>query len=151
MKALLQRVTEAKVTVAEQTVGAIQHGLVVLLGVEHHDDEASAKKLAERVAGYRLFADAEGKTNLSITDVKGELLVISQFTLAADTNSGRRPSFSTAAKPEQAKQLYATFVGSLRALGLTVATGQFGADMQVHLVNDGPMTFLLDSHKYQRL
>lgn len=151
MKALIQRVSEARVEVAGQTVGAIDQGLLVLLGVEQHDDANTAEKLAQRVAGYRLFADTNGKTNLSVKDIAGSLLVVSQFTLAADTDSGRRPSFSSAATPTQAEQLYGIFVAVLKQLDVPVATGEFGADMQVHLVNDGPMTFLLDSHKYQRL
>ncbi|RUO39010.1 D-tyrosyl-tRNA(Tyr) deacylase [Pseudidiomarina aestuarii] len=143
MKALLQRVTHAKVTVEDQTVGEIQHGLLVFLGVELNDTEAQAKKLAQRVLGYRMFADSDDKTNLSVSDIQGEILVVSQFTLAADTNSGRRPSFSTAAPPAQAQALYDFFVDQLRSSSLTIATGQFGGAMQVSLTNDGPMTFLL--------
>lgn len=143
MKALLQRVSHAKVTVDDQTVGAIQQGLLVFLGVELNDTEAQAKKLAQRLLGYRMFADSDDKTNLSVSDIQGQILVVSQFTLAADTNSGRRPSFSTAAPPAQAQALYEFFVEQLRASPLTIATGQFGGDMQVSLTNDGPMTFLL--------
>lgn len=143
MKALLQRVTHAKVTVENQTVGEIQSGLLVFLGVELNDTEAQAKKLAQRLLGYRMFADSDDKTNLSVSDIQGEILVVSQFTLAADTNSGRRPSFSTAAPPAQAQALYEFFVDQLRGSSLNIATGQFGGAMQVSLTNDGPMTFLL--------
>ncbi|HET8817893.1 MAG TPA: D-aminoacyl-tRNA deacylase [Pseudidiomarina sp.] len=143
MKALLQRVTHAKVTVADQTVGEIKQGLLVFLGVELNDTEAQAKKLAQRLLGYRMFADSDDKTNLSVSDIQGQILVVSQFTLAADTNSGRRPSFSTAAPPERAQALYDFFVEQLRTSPLTIATGQFGGAMQVSLTNDGPMTFML--------
>lgn len=143
MKALLQRVTRAEVTVNNDSIGCIADGLLVFLGVEIDDTEAAAKKLAQRVLGYRLFADGDGKTNLSVSDVHGDILVVSQFTLAADTNSGRRPSFSTAAPPERAEALYEYFVTQLQASDLTIATGQFGGDMQVSLTNNGPMTFLL--------
>lgn len=144
MKALLQRVSEAEVTVAGHSVGAIGPGLLVLLGVAAEDTEQHANKLAQRVATYRMFADTAGKTNLSVLDTSAAALVVSQFTLAADTASGRRPSFSSAAAPAQAEQLYQHFVKALQASGVQVATGQFGADMQVRLTNDGPMTFLLE-------
>lgn len=144
MKALLQRVSEAEVRVAGHAVGAIGPGLLVLLGVAGNDTEQHARKLAQRVATYRMFADAEGKTNLSVLDTSAAALVVSQFTLAADTSSGRRPSFSSAAAPELAEHLYEHFVQALQATGVQVATGQFGADMQVQLINDGPMTFLLE-------
>ncbi|WP_127346206.1 D-aminoacyl-tRNA deacylase [Pseudidiomarina mangrovi] len=145
MIALLQRVTEARVAIAGTTVGSIQQGLLVLLGIERDDQASEAKKLAQRVAQYRLFSDADDKMNLSVTDIAGSVLVVSQFTLAADTNSGRRPSFSSAAAPAQAEPLYQQFVAELQQLGIYVATGQFGADMQVNLTNDGPVTFLLNS------
>lgn len=147
MKALLQRVTQAKVEVAGQTVGAIEHGLLIFLGITPTDNEAIARKLAQRVAGYRLFSDADDKMNLSLSDGQGSALVVSQFTLAADTNSGRRPSFSSAAPPAQAEPLYLAFVDELRNLDIAVATGEFGADMQVSLTNNGPVTFLLDTEK----
>lgn len=147
MKALLQRVSQAKVVIDGHTAGAIDHGLLVLLGVARDDHAALADQLAQRVAQYRCFSDAEGKMNLSVQDVSGGVLVVSQFTLAADTNSGRRPSFSSAAAPAQAEPLYERFVEALRGQGLYVATGRFGADMQVHLCNDGPVTFLLDTEK----
>ncbi len=145
MIALLQRVTEARVAIAGTTVGSIQQGLLVLLGIERDDQASDVKKLAQRVAQYRLFSDADDKMNLSVTDIAGSVLVVSQFTLAADTNSGRRPSFSSAAAPAQAEPLYEQFVAELQQLGIYVATGQFGADMQVSLTNDGPVTFLLNS------
>ena len=147
MKALLQRVTQAKVEVGGETVGAIDGGLLIFLGITPSDNEATASKLAQRVAGYRLFSDADDKMNLSLSDIQGGALVVSQFTLAADTNSGRRPSFSTAAPPQQAEPLYQAFVRALQRLDIEVATGEFGADMQVSLTNDGPVTFLLDTEK----
>lgn len=147
MKALLQRVTQAKVDVAGETVGAIAGGLLIFLGITPSDNASIARKLAQRVAGYRLFSDAEDKMNLSLSDTQGGALVVSQFTLAADTNSGRRPSFSSAAPPQHAEPLYHVFVDELSQLGIDVATGSFGADMQVSLTNDGPVTFLLDTEK----
>ncbi|CAI8159913.1 MAG: D-aminoacyl-tRNA deacylase [Pseudidiomarina mangrovi] len=145
MIALLQRVTEAHVAIAGTTVASIQQGLLVLLGIERDDQASEVKKLAQRVAQYRLFSDADDKMNLSVTDIAGSVPVVSQFTLAADTNSGRRPSFSSAAAPALAEPLYQQFVAELQQLGIYVATGQFGADMQVSLTNDGPVTFLLNS------
>lgn len=147
MKALLQRVTKAQVDIAGETVGRIEQGLLILLGITPDDSDTIASKLAARVAGYRLFSDADDKMNLSLSDIGGQALVVSQFTLAADTNSGRRPSFSSAAPPAQAEPLYQVFVKELEALGVSVATGEFGADMQVSLTNDGPVTFLLDTEK----
>jgi D-tyrosyl-tRNA(Tyr) deacylase len=141
--ALLQRVTEAHVDVAGETVGTIDAGLLVLLGVERGDDEAEAKRLVERVLGYRVFPDAEGRMNRSLTDTGGGLLVVPQFTLAADTDKGTRPSFTPAAPPEDGERLYERFVVLARESHPTVATGRFGADMKVHLVNDGPVTFRL--------
>ena len=145
MIALLQRVSEARVDIAGQTVGNIQQGLLVLLGIERDDQAGDVSKLAKRVAEYRLFSDSADKMNLSVSDIAGSVLVVSQFTLAADTNSGRRPSFSSAAPPAQAQPLYQNFVAALQGFGLKVATGEFGADMQVTLTNDGPVTFLLHS------
>lgn len=145
MIALLQRVSEARVDIAGQTVGSIQQGLLVLLGIERDDQAGDVSKLAKRVAEYRLFSDSADKMNLSVSDIAGSVLVVSQFTLAADTNSGRRPSFSSAAPPAQAQPLYQKFVAALQGFGLKVATGEFGADMQVTLTNDGPVTFLLHS------
>lgn len=144
MRVLLQRVTTAQVAVAGETVGSIDAGMLVLVGVERDDREETARRLAERVAGYRMFSDADGKMNLDVREAGGAALVVSQFTLAADTGKGRRPSFSGAAEPALGRQLYERFVTALEAQGVPVATGRFGADMQVHLVNDGPVTFALN-------
>ena len=143
MIGLVQRVLEASVKVDGKTVGEIENGLLVYLGVEKLDDEAKTKRLAERVAGYRIFADDAGKMNLDVTQTSKQLLVISQFTLAADTKKGKRPSFSSAAHPDDAINLYQLFVKYLEQMGLSVQTGQFGADMKVHSINDGPINFNL--------
>lgn len=143
MIALIQRVKQAKVEVAGQTIGAIDQGLLILLGVEREDDIAKMEKLATKVMNYRVFADDNGKMNLNVQQVGGSLLVVSQFTLAADTGRGLRPSFSGAATPEQAKELYHAFVDFCRTQGMAVETGEFAADMQVSLINDGPVTFNL--------
>lgn len=143
MKVLLQRVSSASVTVDGEVIGRIDRGLLVLLGVEKGDDPAKAQRLAERVLAYRVFPDGEGRMNRSVTDIDGELLVVSQFTLAADTGGGNRPSFTPAAAPELGRSLYEQFVERIRASRGRVETGRFGADMQVALVNDGPVTFLL--------
>ncbi len=143
MIALIQRVRRADVTVGTDVVGAIGSGMLVLLGVEAGDTPAELHKLADKVLKYRLFSDEAGKMNLNVQQAGGQLLVVSQFTLAADTNSGLRPSFTPAARPEVAEPMYLQFVAYCSAQGLTVATGQFGADMQVSLVNDGPVTFWL--------
>ncbi|QYJ93512.1 MULTISPECIES: D-aminoacyl-tRNA deacylase [Shewanella] len=143
MIALIQRVKQAKVDVDGQTIGAIDKGLLVLLGVEREDDQAKMEKLATKVMSYRVFSDEDGKMNLNLKQVGGSLLVVSQFTLAADTGRGLRPSFSGAGTPEQAKQLYQAFVDYCAAQGVPVQTGEFAADMQVSLVNDGPVTFNL--------
>lgn len=145
MKALIQRVRHASVSVAGDTIGQIDTGLLVLLGVEATDSEKEIAKLVQKVCHYRVFADANGKMNLNVQQAGGSLLVVSQFTLAADTQSGLRPSFTPAAVPEKALEYYQQFVAQCQALGLTVATGQFAADMQVSLQNDGPVTFLLQS------
>ncbi|MGV6987866.1 D-aminoacyl-tRNA deacylase [Testudinibacter sp. P80/BLE/0925] len=142
MIALIQRVTRAAVTVENQTVGEIGHGLLVLLGVEKEDDQAKADKLLEKVLAYRVFADDNGKMNLNVKQVNGSVLVVSQFTLAADTHKGLRPSFSNGAAPQSAEQLYAYFSEQCRAQ-IRTATGIFAADMQVSLTNDGPVTFWL--------
>ncbi|MEZ4483632.1 MAG: D-aminoacyl-tRNA deacylase [Syntrophotaleaceae bacterium] len=147
MRAVLQRVSHAKVEVAAETVGAIDRGLLVLLGVEQGDVEKDAALLAKKTAELRLFEDEAEKMNLSVEDIGGEVLVVSQFTLAADCRKGRRPGFSGAAPPEIANKLYEHYVALLRQRGLTVATGRFQAMMQVSLTNDGPVTFLLDSNK----
>ena len=144
MKALLQRVRGARVEVAGEVVGAIDRGLLVLVGVEPQDSEASADKLLHKLLNYRVFGDADGKMNLSLKDVAGGLLLVSQFTLAADTKSGMRPSFSSAAPPAQATALFDYLLARAGAQHAPVASGRFGADMQVHLINDGPVTFLLE-------
>jgi D-tyrosyl-tRNA(Tyr) deacylase len=141
--ALIQRVTQASVAVGGGATGEIGKGILALVGVERGDGDAEAARLAERVAGYRIFADAAGKMNLSLVDVAGSLLAVPQFTLAADTNSGTRPSFSTAAPPDEGQAYFLKFVEKAAALVPHVATGRFGADMQVSLVNDGPVTFWL--------
>lgn len=145
MKGLLQRVSAARVDVAGETVGAIDQGLLVLVGVEPQDSQASADKLLHKLLNYRVFADSEGKMNLSLGAVGGGLLLVSQFTMAADTRSGLRPSFSSAAPPALGEELFDYLVAQARLKHPQVATGRFGADMQVHLVNDGPVTFLLES------
>lgn len=143
MIALIQRVSRASVVVDNQTLGEINKGLLVLLGVEQEDTREKMEKLATKVMSYRVFSDENGKMNLNLEQVGGSLLVVSQFTLAADTGRGLRPSFSGAGTPEQALGLYEEFVAFCRAKGVTTETGQFGADMQVSLVNDGPVTFNL--------
>jgi D-aminoacyl-tRNA deacylase len=143
MLALLQRVSSASVVIAGETVGAIDQGLLVLLGVQRNDDRARCEKLAAKVARYRMFADAQGRMNRSVADVAGSVLVVSQFTLAADTIKGLRPSFTPAAEPVLAESLYGYFVECIKREVATVQTGRFGADMQVSLCNDGPVTFLL--------
>ncbi len=144
MKCLLQRVTQASVTVASEVVGEIDQGLLVLVGVEPQDAEQTVTRMAERLLRYRVFSDAEGKMNLNVAQVQGSILLVSQFTLAADTTSGNRPGFSTAAVPEQASHLCNQLADALRKGDVRVETGRFGADMQVALVNDGPVTFLLE-------
>ena len=143
MQGLIQRVTHAKVDVSGECVGAIDKGILLLLGVEKLDDESTADKLLHKVSNYRIFTDDAGKMNLSLKDIEGELLVVSQFTLAADTKKGMRPSFSSAGTPTQAEALYDYFVAQAKAAGIKVQTGQFAADMQVSLCNDGPVTFNL--------
>jgi D-tyrosyl-tRNA(Tyr) deacylase len=145
VRALLQRTTGARVRVDGDAVGEIGTGLVVLLGVGPDDDDATADALARRVTELRIFDDPEGRTNLSLVDVGGAVLVVSQFTLYADTRRGRRPGFTGAAAPDVAERLYLRFAEALRGLGITVATGRFGAVMAVELVNDGPFTIWLDT------
>ncbi|HTG81269.1 MAG TPA: D-aminoacyl-tRNA deacylase [Geobacteraceae bacterium] len=147
MKAVLQRVSEARVDVAGSTVGRIGRGILVLLGVEKGDMERDADWLAEKIAGLRIFEDDAGKMNLSVGDVGGELLVVSQFTLAGNCAKGRRPSFDSAAPPVEANRLYDHFVSRVRALEVPTETGIFQAMMAVSLVNDGPVTFILESPK----
>ena len=145
MRAVLQRVTRARVLVDGEEVGAIGPGLLVLLGVTHADTAEHARWLAEKVVNVRLFRDAEDKMNRGVADVGGSVLVVSQFTLYGDAQKGRRPSFIAAARPEQAVPLYEAYVNGIKALGVPVATGRFGAMMEVELVNDGPVTLILDS------
>jgi len=147
VRVVIQRVSEASVTVDQQTVGAIGQGLMVLLGVAQGDTSQEAKALAEKTAGLRIFEDDAGKMNRSVEEIGGSLLVVSQFTLLGDCRKGRRPGFTDAAPPELADQRYEEYVAALRSRGVNVATGVFRADMQVALVNDGPVTMLLDSRK----
>ena len=147
MRAVVQRVSESRVTVEDRVAGAIGHGLLVLVSVGERDSEEDAAFIANKVAGLRIFSDADGKFNLSVEDVGGSVLLISQFTLHGDCRKGRRPSFVEAARPEKAIPLYERVAAILRERGLEVATGEFGAHMDVHLVNDGPVTLLLDSRK----
>ncbi|WP_299912778.1 D-aminoacyl-tRNA deacylase [uncultured Paracoccus sp.] len=145
MRALLQRVSRASVTVDDTIIGQTGPGLMILACAMRGDDEATAEKLAARIAKLRIFRDDAGKMNRSVSDVGGGCLVVSQFTLAADNSSGNRPGFSAAAAPEDGKRLYEHFAQALRNLGLPVETGEFGADMAVELVNDGPVTIWLDT------
>jgi D-tyrosyl-tRNA(Tyr) deacylase len=144
VRVLLQRVSRAEVRVAGDSVGAIDRGFLLLVGITHTDTESTVQWMAEKVAGLRLFADADDKMNLSLHDVGGAVLAVSQFTLYGDAAKGRRPSFVAAARPEQAQPLYERFVALLRAQGVRVETGQFGAMMDVELVNDGPVTLWLE-------
>jgi D-tyrosyl-tRNA(Tyr) deacylase len=144
MRVVLQRVSKASVSIDGRVAGAIGRGFCLLVGLTHGDTDATVDWMAEKVAGLRLFPDAEGKMNLGLDEVGGGVLVISQFTLYGDSAKGRRPSFIDAARPETAIPLYERFVGALRARGLEVATGEFGADMQVEIHNDGPVTLILE-------
>lgn len=144
MKTVIQRVSFASVTVDNSPVGRIAQGILVLLGVEKGDDESRADWLAEKIVNLRIFEDDEGKMNRSLMDIGGSLLAVSQFTLAGNCDKGRRPSFDTAAPPDEGKRLYEYFVEAARRLGTPVETGIFQADMKVHLVNDGPVTFILE-------
>jgi len=147
VRAVVQRVTSAKVTVAERLTGEIGQGLLVLVGVEQGDGPSDLHYIAAKIRDLRIFADSDGKMNRSVLDIQGGVLVVSQFTLAGDARNGRRPSFASAAAPEIARALYEEVVRELAASGLRVATGEFQAMMQVSLVNDGPVTILLDSRK----
>ena len=146
MRVVVQRVKKATVEIEGQVVGDIQNGLLVLLGIEHEDGQDDAKYLIQKLTQLRIFSDADGKMNLSIQDISGQFLVVSQFTLHAATRKGNRPSYIRAARPEQAIPLYEYFIAELQKLSTTeVQTGRFGADMQVSLVNDGPVTIIIDS------
>ena len=147
MRAMIQRVSRASVSVDGKIVGQIGRGLLVLLGVSRTDTEAAADYLAEKITGLRIFEDAAGKMNLSVVDIKGSVLLVSQFTLYGNVRRGKRPSFDAAAPPEQARKLYEYMVERLRGLGIPCQTGIFQAMMHVELVNDGPVTILLDSEK----
>lgn len=144
MKLLIQRVSAARVEIAGEVAGSIDQGLLALVGIEPQDDQASLSRALHKLLNYRVFSDDAGKMNRSLKEVGGGLLLVSQFTLAADTRSGMRPSFSSAAPPAQGAALFDDLVALARAQHPQVATGRFGADMQVHLVNDGPVTFLLE-------
>lgn len=146
MIALIQRVKEARVLVDEKNIAEIKQGLLVFIGVEKNDSEQQAKRLLDKVLSYRVFADADDKMNLSVQDIGGELLLVPQFTLAADTQSGCRPSFSSAAPPAQGESLFNTFVAEAKNKYSGIETGQFGADMQVSLINNGPVTFWLQAN-----
>ncbi|GMM69753.1 D-aminoacyl-tRNA deacylase [Alteromonas sp. MTD1] len=141
MIGLIQRVLEANVTVDNEVIGEIGHGMLVLLGVEKEDGDAEIEKLANKLCRYRMFNDSDGKMNLNVEQVGGEILVVSQFTLVADTQKGNRPGFSRGATPEHGKTIYLKFIDALKSKDIPVATGQFGADMKVGLINDGPVTF----------
>lgn len=143
MIALIQRVSHAGVVVDDETVGEIGQGLLVFLGVEKHDNDTLAQRLVERVLGYRVFADKQGKMNLSVSDIQGGVLLVPQFTLAAETDKGMRPGFSSAAPAQEGHRLFDCFVEKTRSRHDQVQTGRFGADMKVSLLNDGPVTFLL--------
>jgi D-tyrosyl-tRNA(Tyr) deacylase len=147
MRAVVQRVREAQVAIEGQIVGEIEQGLLVLLGVGKDDSEADADYLAAKIPQLRVFEDEEGKFNLSLLDIRGAILVVSQFTLFGDCRKGRRPSFTDAAEPQRAQKLYHRFIAKLKENQITVATGEFQAHMAVELVNDGPVTLLLDSKK----
>lgn len=147
MRAVVQRVTDADVSVEGKITGSVKKGFVVLLGVEDGDSEKDADYIIDKVTGLRVFDDAEGKMNLSVTDIGGEVLAVSQFTLLGDVRKGKRPSFIKAARPEEAKALYEYFVSGIRAKGIHVGEGVFRAEMLVRINNDGPVTILLDSKK----
>ena len=145
MKALIQRVTSSMVEVDDKIVGQIDSGLLVFVGIEKQDDLLNADKMIERIISYRVFSDSDGKMNLNLKDIGGSILIVSQFTLAADTKNGTRAGFSTAMPPIQAESIYDYIVEKIKALKIDTQSGIFGADMKVSLVNDGPVTFLLDA------
>ena len=145
MKALLQRVSSSKVEVKGRVVGQINKGLLVFIGIEKQDDSISSDKMIKRILSYRVFSDSEDKMNLSVSDINGDLLIVSQFTLAADTKNGTRAGFSTAMPPTEAENLYNYFLEKTKSMATVTESGIFGADMKVSLVNDGPVTFLLET------
>ena len=145
MKSVIQRVSEASVTIDGVVHGEIKKGFLVLLGITHSDTDKDVKWMVDKISGLRIFEDEDGKMNLSLEDVKGELLIVSQFTLYGDAKKGRRPSFIEAARPEKAIPLYEKFIELAESKNITVATGEFGADMKVSLLNDGPVTLIIDS------
>ncbi|MFW5727136.1 MAG: D-aminoacyl-tRNA deacylase [Spirochaetota bacterium] len=147
MRAVVQRVRTCSVSVDQKTVGQIDKGLLVYLGVEKEDTDEDMQYLVDKVSGLRIFSDSDGKMNLSVQDIQGQILAVSQFTLCADTRKGRRPSYNNAASPQMGEQYYNRFIDAVRAKGIKVETGVFGAKMQVKYTNDGPVTILLDSHK----
>lgn len=147
MRGVVQRVKRAKVSVDDKAIGQIDHGIMLLLGVEEDDEEKDLEYMCDKVVNLRIFEDEDGKMNKSVLDVGGSLLVVSQFTLLGDARKGRRPSFIQAARPEKAIPMYEKFIHNMIKVGLKTQTGEFGADMQVELVNDGPVTILLDSKK----
>ena len=145
MKALLQRVSSSKVEVEGRVVGQINKGLLVFIGIEKKDDIISSDKMVKKILSYRVFSDSDDKMNLSVGDINGDLLIVSQFTLAADTKNGTRAGFSTAMPPKEAENLYNYFLEKTKSMGVIIESGIFGADMKVSLVNDGPVTFLLET------
>ncbi|MBC2855752.1 MAG: D-aminoacyl-tRNA deacylase [Cetobacterium sp.] len=145
MRAVLQRVTSASVKVDGETIGEIKNGILVLLGITHSDTEKEINWLVPKIKDLRIFEDSDGKMNLGLEEINGELLIVSQFTLYGDCIKGRRPSFISAARPEMAEELYEKFVEKARSLGVKVETGKFGADMKVELLNDGPVTIIIDT------
>lgn len=145
MKSIIQRVVSAQVKIDDAVVGSINHGCVILLGVEKSDTQEHAQKLARKISRYRFFNDENGKMNVNIQQIKGSALVVSQFTLVADTDSGNRPGFSKGASPEQSRILYHSFMDALAQYGVPIQSGRFGANMQVSLINDGPVTFAINS------
>ncbi len=145
MRALIQRVSKARVVVADKAIGQIDEGLLILICAMQGDTDVIAAKLAGKIAKLRIFSDDQGRMNRSLVDIGGAALIVSQFTLGADTSRGNRPGFSQAAPPEQGARLYEAFIADMKALGITVETGQFGADMKVTLTNDGPVTIWMDT------